>query len=151
MTELNSRPGRAAWRGSALLLLAFTLLLAAVAARLALMNRAGQSTGSVAPEFALDTFAHGRIEAQSLRGQVWLVNFWGSWCLPCHQEARDLQRIWERFRERDFLLIGVAYLDTENDARNYLDEYDIDYPNGLDIAQRNQRGIWHSGRAGNLP
>ncbi len=86
-----------------------------------------------APEFQLQTMDGQEISLSDLRGQVVLINFWGSWCGPCHGEALDLQMIWEEYEDQDFLMLGVIYLDTENDAQEFINTYGLTFPNGLDI------------------
>ena len=136
MAESGAIKPTRAWRWTFLGLLVFALLMVAIAAQLWQEGRSGEAVGRIAPTFRLDTFEHGRIDTSAFRGEVVLVNFWGSWCVACHQEAADLQRLWERYRQQGVVFVGVAYLDTERDARAYLEHYGIDYPNGLDIAQR---------------
>lgn len=124
------------WRGSLLALSFFGLFLAAIALQLWWDQSQAVGVGSTAPHFGLETFHHGWIDTEILRGKVILVNFWGSWCTACHLEAEDLQRLWQRYREEDVLFIGVAYLDTLHDSSAYLERYGIDYPNGLDTLQQ---------------
>ncbi len=126
-----------AWRLTLLGLLGFAALLVAIAGKLWLDSRSRIGEGQMAADFTLRTFDETWLNTQELRenGKPILVNFWGSWCPPCHQEAPALQKLWKRFRSRGVQFIGVAYLDTEHDALNYIERYAIDYPNGLDIAQ----------------
>lgn len=40
--------------------------------------------GKPAPEFRLDTLAPGKqFSPADMRGQVWLLNVWASWCVSC--------------------------------------------------------------------
>lgn len=48
--------------------------------------------GHVAPDITFqDVFSKERITLRSLRGQVILLNFWATWCLPCRVEMPDLE------------------------------------------------------------
>ena len=98
--------------------------------------------GSPAPDFSLALYAGYRadlpetVTLSSLRGQIVVINFWGSWCPECHVEAEDLQRVYEKYRTRDVVFIGVDYLDTEAEAMRYLTRYAITYANGIDVQQK---------------
>lgn len=53
----------------------------------------------------------------SLRGQVWLLNVWASWCAPCREELPGLRQ----WAERDGVVIyGLNYKDTPAAAQSLL-------------------------------
>jgi cytochrome c biogenesis protein CcmG/thiol:disulfide interchange protein DsbE len=92
--------------------------------------------GAPAPQFSLTTFDGQTIDTRQLKGQVILVNFWASWCVPCKDEAAELQQAYEANKDRGVVLLGVDYVDTEPEARAYLAEFNITYPNGPDLGTR---------------
>src|SRR5690606_18935434 len=63
-------------------------------------------------------------------------NFWASWCIPCHDEAPALQRVYERYKDRGVEMLGVAYTDTDTNALAFIDKYDMTYPTGPDTGTR---------------
>lgn len=61
-----------------------------------------------------------------------LVNFWATWCLPCRQEMPFLQELSETLDPRQYAIIGVSVDDDSNLVKEFLLEYNIQYPNFLD-------------------
>jgi len=116
-----------------LLLLAFLLLLFFGLRR---TQQGPVQPGAPAPQFSLTTFDGQDLDTTHMRGKVILVNFWASWCVPCEQEAAELQQAYENYKDKGVVFIGVNYVDTEPEARDYMARFDITYPNGPDLGTR---------------
>src|SRR5512145_3235561 len=98
MTEFSSEPQKAAPPRVAYFgLLAIVVFVVFVAWGLSERNRAQPISGA-APDFTLTLFEgyNGGLDASTvtlsdLRGKVVVINFWASWCVPCEEEAPDLE------------------------------------------------------------
>jgi len=77
--------------------------------------------GKPAPEFALtDVMDDTRIVSNStLKGQVYVLNVWASWCLPCRQEHAQLLEI---SRQKIVPIIGLDYMDQREKAKQLLEQ-----------------------------
>ena len=93
--------------------------------------------GKPASPFALTTFDGKPISLDALRGQVVVVNFWASWCVPaCYDEAPSLERAWRAYRDRGVVLVGVNIQDKEEPARRFLTRFGHTFPNAPDPSGR---------------
>jgi cytochrome c biogenesis protein CcmG/thiol:disulfide interchange protein DsbE len=65
-----------------------------------------------------------RLQVESLRGQVWLLNVWASWCAPCRDE---LPVLLELTRRDGVPLYGLNYKDKSDAARVWLQRFGNPY------------------------
>ena len=75
-------------------------------------------------------------EITSLLGtspQPVVVNVWASWCIPCRSEAPLLAGAAESFA-RDVRFVGINVRDSQNDARAFIAEFDLDIEHYFDPA-----------------
>lgn len=90
--------------------------------------------GDTAPAFQLTTFDGQVLNSEDLQGKVVVLNFWASWCSPCAEEAAFLEQAWQQYQPREeVMFVGVAYVDSETEAKRYLAQHQVTYPNGPDL------------------
>jgi cytochrome c biogenesis protein CcmG/thiol:disulfide interchange protein DsbE len=133
--QAPAQPRRGLGLPAMLGLIVFVAVAAFFGVALADKNRTQPTSGS-APDFSLTTFDGQAVRLSDLRGKVVMINFWASWCGPCRDEAPELQRTWDRYKDRGVVFLGIAYTDTERNAQAFLKEYGTTYPNGLDLGTR---------------
>jgi cytochrome c biogenesis protein CcmG, thiol:disulfide interchange protein DsbE len=86
--------------------------------------------GKPAPAFELTSVADpGRTLASTeLRGQVYLLNVWASWCVSCRQEHPLLMRL---ARSGTVPIYGLNYKDQRGDAQRWLAQFGDPYAESL--------------------
>jgi len=74
-------------------------------------------------------------ELRELRGKVVLVNFWATWCPPCRKEMPDLQTLYDRFKDKGFVVLSIS---DEESAKvtPFIAEHKISYPVLLDPGRK---------------
>lgn len=87
----------------------------------------------MAPDFTFTTFEGETVSLSDFKGKGVVLNFWASWCEPCHEEAALLEATWRREKDNGIVFLGLDYLDQEPAAKAYLEQYEISYPNGPDL------------------
>ena len=93
-----------------------------------------QPTGGPAPNFEMITFDDQSFMLSDLRGKVVVLNFWASWCIPCEEEAPELEAAWQRYADTgDVVFLGVAYADNGPRSLEFMREHGITYLNGPDL------------------
>ena len=74
---------------------------------------------------------HGKVYAAAeLTGKVVVVNFWATWCKPCQREIPAFSRIYEKYKERGVIFLGVLTGDNadNNALLNFQSDNEMTYP-----------------------
>jgi peroxiredoxin len=71
-----------------------------------------------------------------LRGKVVVLNFWGSWCQPCVEEAPGLDRLQKYIASRNATVLGIAADEDDGPYRKFLQDHHISFPTYRDPATK---------------
>lgn len=92
--------------------------------------------GRPAPQFTLPVLEHPEqvISPADMRGQVWMLNVWATWCVSCRAEHEVLLKL---ARETSIPIIGLNYKDENATANRWLQQLGSPYVmNAVDAAGR---------------
>ncbi|HEU0213815.1 MAG TPA: TlpA disulfide reductase family protein [Jiangellaceae bacterium] len=89
-------------------------------------------TRAPAPDFGGPLLGGGDFDLAAARGDVVVLNVWGSWCPPCREEAPDLQAVNESFDGQGVQFVGVNVRDNDVDAQAFEREFGLTYPSVVD-------------------
>lgn len=137
---LNDNPAAPRRRGislGSLVLLVGVLMAVGTIGWAYLEKTRAQPTHGNAPDFTLTTFDGLDFVLSEQRGNIVIVNFWGSWCAPCRDEAPDLERIHQRYHDQGVILLGITYAESsQQDLLDFIEEFGLTYLNAPDERTR---------------
>jgi peroxiredoxin len=80
-----------------------------------IIGKAQLTVGQTAPEISLIDKDGNTITLSSLKGKVVLIDFWASWCGPCKATLPAVVKLYNKFKDQGFDVLGVS-LDTDKEA-----------------------------------
>jgi thiol-disulfide isomerase/thioredoxin len=86
----------------------------------------------MAPDFTGTTLTGSRLSLDSYRDKVVVLNFWGSWCVPCREEASTLAAVAGLYRSSGVAFLGVDVRDTTASAEAFTRGFGVTYPSVTD-------------------
>ena len=66
------------------------------------------SPGSVANDFTTKDITGKMLSLSDFEGKYVLLDFWASWCLPCRKGNPHLKKLYARYKNKKFEIIGVS-------------------------------------------
>lgn len=83
--------------------------------------------GFLAPDFSLVNLKGNRESLKDHRGEVILINFWATWCVPCRIEMPSLEKLYRRFRSQGFTVLAVS-IDKAGGVEGFIEERKLSFP-----------------------
>jgi cytochrome c-type biogenesis protein len=78
-------------------------------------------------DFTLTSIDGERVRLADYQGKAVLVNFWATWCGPCVVETPALVRVYNKYKERGFSVIGVALQSEDENIKEFVKKYRVPY------------------------
>ncbi|WP_369391161.1 TlpA family protein disulfide reductase [Streptomyces sp. CG1] len=96
-----------------------------------------QGKRDAAPDLSGQTIDGKTLDVAAYKGQVVVVNVWGSWCSPCREEAQYFAKVSQQYEGKGVEFVGINTRDTSTTpAVNFEKEHGITYPSLYDPTGR---------------
>lgn len=70
----------------------------------------------------------GDVRLSDFKGKVVLLNFWATWCGPCKLEIPGFVEVYDKYKDRGFVIVGVLTDDQPELLKPFASEYKMNYP-----------------------
>lgn len=90
--------------------------------------------GDPAPPFDLPVFGETNkvTTSETHRDKIVLLNFWASWCKPCKEELPALERLYQKYQNRGFEVVGINIDKKEKKVARFLSRHPVTFSVLLD-------------------
>lgn len=94
-----------------------------------------QIEGTPAPDFTLPDLNGINHSLSNYKGKVVFLNIWATWCKPCKDEMPSMEKLYQKFKNRDFVMLAVSVdKDGKKAVEPFMREYGLTFPALLDPA-----------------
>jgi len=76
---------------------------------------------------------NGRMTSLSeFRGKIVFINFWTTWCLACVIEMPSMEKLHQKFKDKDFVMMGINLQESDATVLKFFKEYKLTFTTLLD-------------------
>jgi peroxiredoxin len=102
------------------------------------------TVGMQAEDFRLADLAGKEQSLSQYRGKIVLLNFWATWCKPCTTEMPAMQTMYDKLRDKGFVVLAVNELEDDAKVREHIKQYGHTFPVLMDHDNKvaNQFGVF---------
>ncbi len=101
-----------------------------------------------APAISFQT-ANGQLDLQTLKGKTVYIDFWASWCIPCRKSFPWMNKMQQRYKNKDLLILAVNLDKDKSLVEKFLKAYPANFivaydPEGKSAELFGVKGMPHS-------
>ena len=95
-------------------------------------GRSDALVGKKAINFNVKDLDGNDLSLEQYRGNVILLDFWAVWCKPCIAEMPNVKQVYEKYKDKNFQIIGVSLDNSRDTLVGYLEKEGIAWPQVFD-------------------
>ncbi|NOY67498.1 MAG: TlpA family protein disulfide reductase [Gammaproteobacteria bacterium] len=86
-----------------------------------------------APDFELKDENDVVYRLSDFRGKVVVINFWATWCPPCRYEMPSLERLWNKVKDNNVILLAINVGEDADTIFGFTGELQLTMPIPMDV------------------
>lgn len=96
------------------------------------MAKAPPIVGGPAPHFDLKNLDGQTISLSDMQGNIVVLHFWATWCVPCIKEMPEFQKAHESFKDNKIKILAINLGESKDKVKKFLQDYSLRLPILLD-------------------
>ena len=88
--------------------------------------------GTAAKKFQLNDLTGQVHQLEKMQGNVVIVNFWATWCIPCRTEMPSMNRAWQALSSKNVKMLAINFGESQQAVADFVQAVPIDFPVLLD-------------------
>jgi len=88
--------------------------------------------GELAPSFKVTDLSNKIVALNDLKEKIALLTFWAPWCVPCKDELPEFERLYKKYRDKGFVVIGISVETSASGVSSFLRKAPVTFPVVID-------------------
>jgi cytochrome c biogenesis protein CcmG, thiol:disulfide interchange protein DsbE len=90
-----------------------------------------QLAGNAAPELAATDIQGKPVSLSAFKGKTVLLDFWTTWCPPCRADAPSLDKLYQKYKGNDLMIVGISVSEERGVVEKFLKDHPHEFPTVL--------------------
>jgi len=73
------------------------------------------------------------VSLSEFRGKIVFINFWTTWCLACVIEMPSMEKLHQRFKDKDFVMVAINLQESAERVKQFYKKHQLTFTTLLDI------------------
>jgi thiol-disulfide isomerase/thioredoxin len=73
------------------------------------------------------------VSLSEFRGKIVFINFWTTWCLACVIEMPSMEKLHQKFKDKDFVMVAINLQESAARVKQFYKQYQLTFTPLLDI------------------
>ena len=85
-------------------------------------SSSNSSVAQKAIDFTLTDLDGKKVSLKDFIGKNVYLNFWATWCPPCKSEMPEIEKVYQQYKDKDFVVLAVDLGEDKNIVKNFMQQ-----------------------------